>query len=82
MSDSAQRIIEAMPENIRKQAELSASEAGMSLTDYVDEQLSVQLSDDDLDAVAGGTVDVGVRADYRGGDIGVGVGARIRIGRS
>lgn len=47
-------IIQQMPPDVRKRAQEKATQTGVSLEQFVQTQLSAELSDDDLDSVTGG----------------------------
>lgn len=51
---SPKDIIQQMPPDIRKRAEEKAARSGVSLEQFVQTQISAELSDDDLDTVSGG----------------------------
>lgn len=52
---SVRKIIEAMPAEVRTDVEAQAAAAGKSLESFIEDSMSVQLSDSDLDDVSGGT---------------------------
>lgn len=53
----AQDIIAQMPAQVRTQAEAKAAKEGLTLEAFVEKQVSLQLNDEQLDAVSGGAVD-------------------------
>ena len=74
-------IVKQMSPEVRKQAEAEASDKGMSLDEFVEDQLTVQLSEDEVgvEAAAVRFDRWDVRADARGGGEvrgGVGIGGR------
>ena len=52
----AKDIIAQMPPVVREKAETKAAEAGKTLEEFVQQQISVQLNDEALDAVSGGVL--------------------------
>ncbi len=54
----AQDIISQMPPQVRAQAEAKAAEEGLTLEAFVEKQVSLQLNDEQLDAVSGGASDI------------------------
>ena len=56
-------IIANMPQSVRSKAEEFATAKGITLEEAVSQQLSYEISDADLDAVSGGSVDVEVDAE-------------------
>lgn len=81
-----QPIIDQMPEEVLAKVQKAAENNGVTVEAFVEDQLRQQLSEEQLEAIAGGAlsqsdVDLGIRADYdtgRGSGQ-VGVGARIRF---
>lgn len=52
---SVKRIIDAMPAEVRTDVESQAAAAGKSLEAFIEDTMSVELSDSELDDVSGGT---------------------------
>lgn len=56
MKAHVKRIIDAMDSGLRAKAEAAARKAGKSLADFVDDSVSGQLSDEQLDSIRGGAL--------------------------
>jgi formylmethanofuran dehydrogenase subunit D len=52
---SVKKIIDSMPADVRTDVETQAAAAGKSLESYIEDTMSVQLTDNELDDVSGGT---------------------------
>lgn len=52
---SVQKIIDQMPENVRADVLKQAEAAGKTLEEFIFDNMSVEVSDDDLDGVSGGS---------------------------
>ena len=81
----AREIIAQMPPAVREKAEAKAADSGKTLEAFVQEQITVQLSDEALDSVSGGleAIDWSVvgRVDHNPfrGDSTVGGGVKFRF---
>ena len=67
MKPHIKEIIDAMEPKLRTEAEAAAAEAGKSLDVFVEESLEAQLTDEQLDRVAGGLS--GILDSYRSSPI-------------
>lgn len=72
-------VIACMPESVRAKAQAFADAKGMTLEEAVTRQLSYEISDQDLDSVSGGRVDVEVDAEANVDIIGIDITAEADV---
>lgn len=61
---SVQKVIDQMPEHVRADVLKQAEAAGKSLEEFITDNMSVEVSDEDLDGVSGGAAGNRVAANF------------------